>query len=230
MKKIHFEEISSTNSFAKEKIGTPDFCHGTLVTATRQTAGRGRHSNSFYSEGGLYMSLMLDARYPNYPFTLAAAVAVREAIISLSGIVTQIKWVNDLFYEHKKVCGILTETKIGDDNIPMGFVCGIGINTNGTKIPESLSEIAGVLHLDIDNTKLSEFIANKILYMYENNINPIDKYKEGLILNMPIKAYTNGKFLFEGIATDINEQGNLVVKTTDGDIKLLNSGEISIKF
>ena len=71
------------------------------------------------------MSLMLDARYPDYPFTLAAAVAVREALILLSGIVTQIKWVNDLFFEQKKVCGILTETKIGEDNIR---ACHIGIS------------------------------------------------------------------------------------------------------
>lgn len=230
MKTIHFEEISSTNSYAKEKLGTDEFRHGTLITATRQTEGRGRRGNSFYSEGGIYMSLMLDARYPDYPFTLAAAVAVREALISLSGIVTQIKWVNDLFYKQKKVCGILTETKIGNNNVPMGFVLGIGINTGGTKIPEELSGIAGVLHLNKDNTVVSEFIANKIMFMYENNINPVSEYKKGLILNVPVKAYSNGKFLFEGIATDINEQGNLMVKTYDGEIKLLNSGEISIKF
>ena len=176
------------------------------------------------------MSVMLDARNPGYPFTMAAAVAVREALITLSGIETHIKWVNDLFYNHKKVCGILTETKTDGNYTPKGFVCGIGINTSGTVIPEALSEIAGTIPYSLNNSTLSEFIAKKLIFFYENNINPLEKYREGLILNVPVKAFSNKELLFEGIAKDINEHGNLIILTDNGEEKTLNSGEISIRF
>lgn len=226
MKKIHFKEIDSTNSYAKSKIGTDEFRHGTMITADTQTNGRGRHGKSFASKGGMYLSVMLDARYPDYPFTMAAAVAVREAITELCEICPQIKWVNDLFWQNKKICGILTETKI-ENGRASGFVCGIGVNTKNTVIPEELSDIAETIPYS-NNSLLAETITKKLIFMYENNINPIEKYKEGLILNKVVCAYKNNEFLFEGIAVDINENGNLIINS-NGKLKILNSGEISIK-
>lgn len=229
MNKIHFREINSTNTYAKDKLGTEGFKHATLITADRQTSGRGRHGNSFYSEGGLYMTVMLDSRFSHYHFTMACAVAVRESLRELSGINTKIKWVNDLFYSNKKVCGILVETKLDENSNAMGFVCGIGINTSKAVIPENLSQIAGTVPYEKDNLLLAELIAEKLIFMYENNINPLEKYKEGLILNVPVNVYSNGKFIFEGTAFDINENGNLMVKDNSCNVKILNSGEISIK-
>ena len=173
------------------------------------------------------MTVMLDSRNPDYPFTMAAAVAVRDALIQTVGINTNIKWVNDLFYNSKKVCGILTETKFSDDE-NKGFVCGIGINTSKAIIPEYLSDIAGTVPYDYDIEQLAELIADKLIFMYENDINPLEKYRAGLIINVPVDVYSNGKFLYSGTAVDINEAGNLIV-ITNNETKILNSGEISIK-
>ena len=225
MKKIHFETIDSTNNYAKCLIESSKDFHATLITADFQSNGKGRKGKSFSSEGGLYMSVVIYNRQENYPLTLCAAVAVRESLKELFDIDVKIKWVNDIFYNNKKVCGILSETKI-ENGQPKGFVCGIGINTKNTILPPQLSETATIL--PCSNENLAETIASKLLYMYENNISPTEKYKEGLMLNIPVSVINDGKEIFEGIAFDINENGNLLVNE-NGKIHVLNSGEISIK-
>ncbi|MBR4029842.1 MAG: biotin--[Clostridia bacterium] len=225
MKKIHFSSIDSTNTYGKEFILTNKEFHKTLITADMQTNGRGRLNKTFYSENGLYMSLLLDDRHKDYPLTLTSAVAVSNAVKELFNIDLKIKWVNDLLYNNKKVCGILTEA-IYEENKVKGFVCGIGLNTKNVIIPPDLKEIADVIPTEKTN-ELTERIAEKIIYMYENNISPVKAYKENLILNVPVCAYKNDKKLFTGIATDILENGNLVV-VEDNNTHILNSGEISI--
>ena len=227
MKRIHFSTIDSTNNYAKDLIGASESVHGTIITADNQISGRGRFKRQFSSNGGLYMSVILDNRNKSYPVTIAAAVAVRSVLASLFNIDVKIKWVNDLIFMNKKICGILTEAKL-KDGIPEGFVCGIGINTKNTVLPSDLENIAGIINCE-DKDSLAEAIAEKLIYMYENNINPIPLYKDGLILNVEVDVFRNDIFLFSGTAVDINENGNLIVKE-NGRTHVLNSGEISIRF
>lgn len=225
MRKIEFSSIDSTNTYGKEYILANKDFHNTLITADMQTNGRGRLNKTFYSENGLYMSLLLDERHKDYPLTLASAVAVKNTIKELFNIELKIKWVNDLLYNDKKVCGILAEA-IFHNNQLKGFVCGIGLNTKDVVIPPDLKDIAGVIPAE-KSRELAEKIAEKIVYMYENNISTVNDYKENLILNVPVCVYKNHQTLFTGIATDILENGNLVV-IENGNTHILNSGEISI--
>ncbi|MBQ2968090.1 MAG: biotin--[Clostridia bacterium] len=226
MQKIHFEIIDSTNTYGKSILRSGNFQCPTLITATRQTGGRGRNNRSFFSEGGLYMSLLLDSHNPTFPITCAAAVAVKQCIFEVYGIDLSIKWVNDLFYNHKKVCGILTEAVTDENSILKGFVCGIGLNTQNTVLPDPLKEIATTL--PVPKEGLAEKIAEKILTFYRSDYPVMPLYKEGLLLNLKVNAYQNDAFLFSGTAVDINENGNLLVETEDG-LQTLTSGEISIK-
>ena len=226
MKKIHFETIDSTNNLAKEMIRSGDFEHGTLITADMQTGGRGRNNRVFASTGGMYMSLLLDARNIYFPITPAAAVATAKTVAETSNLSLSIKWVNDLIYAGKKVCGILTEAVTDENGSLKGFVCGIGLNTENTVLPDSLKDIAAYLPISKDG--LAEKIASSLLDYYENNIDILPMYKEKLLLNIPVDVYQNDVFLFSGIATDINENGNLIVKT-ENETRVLTSGEISIK-
>lgn len=226
MKKIHFSTIDSTNNYGKKCL-SQSFEHGTMITADIQTGGRGRKGKSFASEGGLYMSILLKPTHPSYPITCAAAVAVQEAVFELCGTALSIKWVNDLFLDRKKVCGILTEAQTINGEIS-GFVCGIGVNTNKTILPEELSEIACTIPY-AENAILAEKITEKLLYLYDNEINPIPAYRKHLLLNMPVDVYKNGVYQFSGTAIDINEAGNLIVSEKN-ILHTLQSGEISIKF
>lgn len=140
---IVYDTIDSTNKAAKE-LAISGAGHGTAVIADRQTAGRGRYSRSFYSPSGsgLYMSLILRPSLLQFDdptaITAFAAVAVSDAIQAVTGKQAGIKWVNDLFLNGKKVCGILTEavTDFESGNIEW-IVLGIGTNVSGSVSPRN---------------------------------------------------------------------------------------------
>ena len=140
-----FDETASTNRDARDWL-LSDANHGDLVLATRQTGGRGRLGRSFASpEGGLYMSLILKTSAAPGEVTTLCAVAVRRAILQLTGIETDIKWVNDLLLDGKKVCGILCENVFSGSQ-SQGMIAGIGINIYGDHLPDELRPIARSLY------------------------------------------------------------------------------------
>ena len=109
-----YDELESTNQTAKKEAMIGEAGHGAFVIARSQTAGRGRRGREFYSpaDAGLYISVILKPQgtlQDSLLITTAAAVAVYRAVAQICGIQLDIKWVNDLFYKGKKVCGILTE-------------------------------------------------------------------------------------------------------------------------
>ena len=109
-----YDELESTNQTAKKEAMMGEAGHGAFVIARSQTAGRGRRGREFYSpaDAGLYMSVILKPQgtiHDSLLITTAAAVAVYRAVEQICGIRLDIKWVNDLFYQGRKVCGILTE-------------------------------------------------------------------------------------------------------------------------
>ena len=144
-----FDEVTSTNTLLKEhgKIKN-EWC---TFIASSQTGGKGRLGRSFYSPkgSGVYFSVLLK---PNLEIeksiliTTAAAVAVTRTLKILGCENAQIKWVNDIFVDNKKVCGILTESVINTETKKLDFaVLGVGINLIKPKegFPESIKNIAG---------------------------------------------------------------------------------------
>ena len=123
------ESLGGTNDEAKRlaRAGAP---HGTAVTARRQTAGKGRLGRSFYSpaNAGMYVSVVLRPQIPaeqSLLITSAAAVAAARAIERVSGVEVKIKWVNDLYFTGKKLCGILSEASLSADGRPEFIIVGI---------------------------------------------------------------------------------------------------------
>ncbi len=113
---LSYDTLDSTNNEAKRQLAAEEIADGKmlLIAAEQQTAGRGRLGRSFYSppDTGIYMSFVFTAAASltdAVGITGAAAVAVARAVRSLTGKAPQIKWVNDVFLEDKKICGILTE-------------------------------------------------------------------------------------------------------------------------
>ena len=151
---IHiYDTLQSSNLTAKQLAlgGAP---HGTLVLTAHQKAGRGRLGRRFESPAGkgVYLSLILrpalsaaDAQ----SVTISAAVAVARAVKALCGLELGIKWVNDLYYQGRKVCGILTEAGTDMECGQLEWlVVGIGLNltTSSADWPEELARTAGSLY------------------------------------------------------------------------------------
>lgn len=152
----HFFDVDSTNAFADRLLmHRKKAPHGTVVVAERQTAGRGRLGREWYSEreAGLYLTLILRPFRPSIRtvvapmLTLAAAVAMHDAIERETGLAVDIKWPNDLLVGHKKVCGILAEMQSDPDTIRTAII-GVGVNVNHARLPASIEDHATSLRIE----------------------------------------------------------------------------------
>ena len=152
---IYLNKVDSTNDYAKARLsaavaaaaggmnalpGAEIGCFA--VVSDQQTAGRGRLGKTFESPSGcgIYLSVVMDAPRSdnNLPMiTVGTAVAVRRAILRVTGADPKIKWVNDLYLRNKKICGILAEGRASK------VVIGVGVNCFPAEFPDEIKEIAG---------------------------------------------------------------------------------------
>ncbi len=221
-----FNETDSTNDFAMElaKNGAE---HGTIVAADIQKKGRGRMGRRFYSPyGGLYFSLILD--FPPEragEITTLCAVETAKSIKSMYNISCSIKWVNDLLFNNKKVCGILCE---GIPQIKKS-VAGIGINIGENSFPEQIN--AASLNIPEDKQRKEELcakICSGILKNIDRMPEHMDTYRSLLeTLNKSVKFTYKGEEI-SGLARDVDDTGALIVETDKGVLRVF-SGEASVK-
>lgn len=230
-----FSSIDSTNSEAKRHAARGESTPA-LFLAEEQSAGRGRMGRSFFSprETGIYLSLLLktDASLSDpITATTASAVAVRQAILDVTGISTGIKWVNDLYHKGKKICGILAESFfLGDERY---LIVGVGVNLSTTDFPEELTNVAGALLSESTHLRdtLAAEIAQRLYRILTQNEpkNFLEDYRANSIVLGKRITYTQNGILREGIAEAINKFGHLLVRHDDGTEALLSSGEISLR-
>jgi len=230
----YFQELPSTNIFAKQKT-LEKATEGTLVVADTQTEGRGRKNRSWSSPyGGLWFSVIL---YPNLPpergmlITMAASVSVAQAIEETTNIKPVVKWPNDLLVNGKKICGILTELDAEIDKINYVIV-GIGINVNN-EINNDLKNKAVSLK-EITNSSISRVnLLRAILKHFDKNylhINNPDYIRKQWFAHSKIKGkkimITEGEKKITGVVQDVDESGCLIINS-DGIIKRIVSGDLS---
>ena len=237
-----YRETDSTNRAAKEAAVTGTAGHGGCVVAGKQTAGRGRRGRSFYSpeEAGLYLSVILKPQgslRESLLLTAEAAVAVYKAVLRVTGISLDIKWVNDLYYHDRKVCGILTEavTDFESGNIEFAIV-GIGLNLYVERelFPEELQEVAGGIYEDqqsakkADRNRLAAQIVNHLLEE-TRELKLSEEYVEHNIVPGNDITIIDNKSSRSARALSICPDGKLLVQESDGKQSKLSFGEISIK-
>ncbi len=229
----------STNQDAKA-LAVAGAAAGTVVLAEAQTTGRGRLGRSFYSPAGtgLYLSVVLR---PAFSFsdavliTTAAAVATARAIESVTGLSPQIKWVNDLYLNGKKICGILTEAVSDFESGTIeSVVVGIGINfRENPELPEDLRAVVGALYDEspaVTRNMLAGAVISNLLMLVESlpDRSFLQEYRtRSLVLGKSIRFLENGVWQ-DAVAVDLNETGGLVVETAAGR-RTLSSGEISVR-
>lgn len=228
-----FDEIDSTNTQAK-RMALDGFEGDALLVANSQTAGRGRMGRSFYSpaQTGAYFSILHTLNTPlcdAVAITSAASVAVMRAIRTLTGIQTEIKWVNDLYYNERKVCGILTEAVSAGERTHV--IVGIGINLDTVDFPPELSGVAGSLNVKMDVARLIAEICREVdLYLQNpNGRDWLNDYRaHSCVLGRRV-AWTEAQITRIGIAEAIDEDGALLIRNEKNDLIRLHTGEISLR-
>lgn len=230
--------VDSTNKVAAS-LSLEEAVHGTTVIASEQTAGRGRRGRNFYSpkDTGLYMSIII---VPTFDVskavlvTAAIAVAVSRAIDQVTGLSTSIKWVNDVYLEGKKVCGILTEA-ISDFETGQihRVVVGIGINCRTENFPPTAGNNPGSLGGNVPRGKLAAQIIDNFLDIVDSieDRDFIREYRSrSMLLGEKINIFPSMDAEPEpATALDINQDGELIVEMEDGTRRTLSTGEVSIR-
>ena len=186
-----------------------------------------------------YITSLLDIIYTSQSMVITKAIeTICDAIEKLTGINCQIKWINDIYLNGKKIAGILAETSTNFESKTIDYlILGIGLNFTQPKndFPEELRKIASSLfehnNSTINRNLLCAEIANNILNMISKieNYDFISEYKKrSIVLNQDI-IYTSKGISLIGKAIDIANDGSLIVKNSDGSTKILNSGDITIR-
>ncbi|MBQ4100185.1 MAG: biotin--[Oscillospiraceae bacterium] len=235
-----FDEVTSTNDVLREMAisGAPD---KTVVLASSQTKGRGRLGRSFFSPNGsgIYMSLLLRPQIDiaDIPLiTPLTAVVVCEAIEQIFSVSPQIKWVNDLLLNGKKICGILTEGAFTSDGKIDYIIVGIGINLNPPKdgFPSDIENIAGAVTCDYSEDKKEKLI-EKILQIFDERIAKFSTKdfvsiyrKKSAVIGKDVTVIL-GESKISAKVLDISDNCELVVRYENGKTEALSSGEISVR-
>lgn len=237
-----FAETDSTNMVCRNKANDGE-SEGYVAVASAQTGGRGRKGRSFFSpaDTGLYLSILLkpseDPATASLGLTTMAAVAVCEAIESVSGKKCDIKWVNDILIDNKKVCGILCEASYAlEDQRLFAVVVGLGINVYPPKggFPDEIKEIAGTVFSRSESGKrnrLAAEVINRFMAYYRGTAeaNYVDEYIErSVVPGNDIDVIIGGETR-RARALAIDDSCGLVVRYEDGSVETLRFGEVSIR-
>jgi BirA family biotin operon repressor/biotin-[acetyl-CoA-carboxylase] ligase len=235
---VVLDSVDSTNNYAVSIAKETNTA--TAVVALEQTMGRGTKGRSFFGKSGegLYFSLLLYPKASPKMLSLAtpaAAVAVVRALREVAKLDTKIKWVNDIVVEDKKLCGILSESKLQQDaDGPAYLVIGIGINTDIKQFPQELAGSAVSLHQYRADVDIEQLCAQIILNLQD------------LVAALPDRSFMReyrasssvlGRYVYfdlggaktMGKAIEINDEGNLVVEIEDKRY-IVTAGDVSLRF
>lgn len=240
---IVLDTVDSTNLYAK-KLASQGAAHGTVVIADCQTAGRGRLGRSFASPKGLglYCSVILRLNLPTEQLmnlTVFTAEAARRAFLEAFGVETGIKWINDLVFERKKLCGILTELGFSSQGTPDYAIVGIGINCNHlpSDFPEEVALMATslrqILGRPVDRSVLAGALIRQLTLAAEAMAHEpaswLNSYRTHCVtIGQDVQLVQNGQIRSAHVI-EMDDQGALLVVLPDGTPEKVFSGEVSVR-
>lgn len=241
---LRFDSLPSTNTEALNQA-RQGAAEGLCITARVQTAGRGRQDRTWQSpkDAGLYLSVVLRPRLPvdQWPLlTLMTAVSVHESIRESFGLVTNIKWPNDLMASEKKLAGILAETT--DSPAGRAAVIGIGVNLNPEGVPPDLGETATAVATETGGPLATVSVVEQFAGNLVRNLGRWYAALQGTNGAAAIvtawcerSTYADGKFVsvitggeaLTGTTAGLTETGALRLRTNDGGLRVLHSAEVT---
>ena len=235
---LYYPTIGSTNDVAKAqgRAGAPE---GTVVLADEQTSGRGRLQRPWLSPAGssLLLSVLLRPTPVELPrLTMVASVAVARSIEAILGLRPGLKWHNDVMLGRRKVCGILVESDLVEDQVSFAVV-GIGLNVNFD--PASFPEIANMatsLQRELGHAvprlplllRLLEEI--ETLYLAERQGQSVFiEWRARLDTLGRAVRVAMGDHVEEGVAEDVDEEGRLLLRRPDGSLLTVIAGDVTLR-
>ena len=240
---IYFDSIDSTNKYALRNI--ENLQDRTLIVAGQQTNGKGRNNKDWHSpKTNLYVSYLIK---PKKQILLQTSwiggLAVLKSLKSVSGLNDLwIKWPNDIFFNNKKICGVLCESKsfLSEDKTSSGIVIGMGINVNCTNIDlinipkpctsifietgktSNIQELYKLLHENLNNY-YTDIIDSGIETLYK------EWKTENKLIGKNIILETSSSDVQELKVLDINQDGAIIGIDKDCNINTIYSGDVSVK-
>jgi BirA family biotin operon repressor/biotin-[acetyl-CoA-carboxylase] ligase len=241
----YYKETLSTNTEALN-LASLRANDGALVITDNQTLGRGRFNREWISPAYLNVlaSLILRPQMSQIhspKITIMVSLGITKGIQKATGINPKIKWPNDIMVSNKKLCGILTEIRSNTNYIISGF--GINVNMKESDFPKELKNNATSLKIElekeIDRFEILHSVLKEIDGLYEivkddgfdKIISGYKTYAEpffGQMVRVAIIGPKRGRKVIEGIALDIDTNGNLVLRSNEGVIYNLSGGETTI--
>ncbi|MBO7251585.1 MAG: biotin--[acetyl-CoA-carboxylase] ligase [Oscillospiraceae bacterium] len=238
-----FDQIGSTNDHLRT-LARQGAAHGTVLIADRQSGGHGRLGRTFLSPGGvgIYFSILLRpncAPQELMHLTCATAVAMCDAVQASAGFRPGIKWTNDLVYQKRKLGGILTELGFTAQGQVDYAIIGIGINCcqKQEDFAEEIRDIAGSLAMvsgqSIDRSRVAAAMMEAMHQLDSALLGGkeamLRQYRKDCITIGQDISLLRSEDVRYGTALDVDENGALVVRFTDGQIQAVNSGEVSVR-
>ena len=219
---IHLPTTDSTNNYASQLLSKNHApLDGTVILADYQTSGKGYAGNKWDAQAGynILMSLIYYPHFlqPQHQFNLNMAVSlgIYDALKSITGEGLTIKWPNDIFFETKKIGGILIENSLRNNAIQSSII-GIGLNVNQTSFPEGInaSSLALIADKQFDVFKIAaqlcECIEPYYLSVKNSKTEGLKKLYESLLLGInKQQLFKKGNDTFNATIKGINAEGKL---------------------
>ncbi|SKB00573.1 BirA family transcriptional regulator, biotin operon repressor / biotin-[acetyl-CoA-carboxylase] ligase [Caloramator quimbayensis] len=235
---IYLDKATSTNDIAKEMAekGVPD---GLIVIAEEQTKGRGRMGRKWITGKGeaLAVSILLRPDIePNLCPSITSLIALSsvKAIRKVTGFDIMIKWPNDLVLNNRKLGGILTEMTMEGMKVKY-IIIGLGLNINQEDFDEDIKNIAVSLKSFSGENFNRRIILSEILNFFERDYEYFKRFglsyfvedikKYSIIFGKEISVIDGYKSV-DGTVVDIDKEGGLILKTSDGNLKRIISGDV----
>jgi BirA family transcriptional regulator, biotin operon repressor / biotin---[acetyl-CoA-carboxylase] ligase len=245
--KLHFfPTIHSTNTYAMQE-GESNAPEGSVYFADEQTAGRGRGAHEWSSPpgSGLYGSVLLRPRIPPADvlwLSLAAGLAVRDAVMQVTSLECDLRWPNDLLFGPRKFCGILTELNAEVTRI-RHLVVGIGINVHQQQFPPEITSIATSLHIETGRAWPRQELLIALLQSLHREVLALSDSTDMNVARQSVlerleraSSWVRGKQVrveemegFEGMTEGLDARGFLQVRTPQGLRTVFSGGVREMK-
>ena len=236
-----FNMVKSTNDIARQ-LAEKEAAEGTIITAEKQTLGKGRLGRSWYSpeKMGIYVSIILRPKFtPDKApgLSIMSALAVAETLNEYAPKKIQIKWPNDVLINNRKVSGVLTELSAEKNKINYVIV-GIGINVKQSEndFPSNLRATATSLQretgkeisrVELLKLLLVNFEKEYLRYKRDQLAKSLPRIRKlSSLLNREVSLQWNGAAV-SGTAVDIDQRGSLIIES-NGDRMTVSSGEVTV--
>jgi BirA family biotin operon repressor/biotin-[acetyl-CoA-carboxylase] ligase len=238
-----FTQLGSTNDHIR-RLARNGEEEGAVVVADTQTRGRGRHHRPWFSPQGkgLWVSVLLrpTKHWDKVGLmSLLTGLTVAEAIAQQTKVFPMLKWPNDVMVDGKKISGILIESEIRQESIGGSFLAlGIGINVSHrpNDFPDSLRDRATSLlietGMEIDRVQLLATVLHKLEDHYRRFVNGDhdfirDEWWKKCLHRQKLVRVVCGKTTFNGIFEKIGANGEMLLRTDDGELRRIQAGEVS---